>query len=278
MFKSIFKKTVTLTLLSATVMFISAADNFIIGIKSSNDSKTQSDYATFISLLSTNTKSTVTLKTFKSIEELSTAITKGDIEFTIVSPTDYLKLNESSKVAAIATKLNKGGTPYCQGTIIAGKGKGIEKVADLKGKKICYGPKGSFNKYYAALSTYKTNGIKSEDVNAEFSNSCGNIAGHILEGKTDAGVICDYSWDGWVSKEKTEYTSKLVVVGKGPKLRDKAIAAAPKVDPKKSEKLVNALIALKDNPEIIKAPLKAKGFAKSTDKDYDELRNLLKSL
>lgn len=276
MFKSLTKTTILFLFSLFTLSF--SATSFTIGIKSSDDTKSQKDYATFIQLLSEKANAQITLKTFKSIDELSNALISGEVEFTIVSPTDYLKLHESAKINAIATKKNKGGTAYCQGTIIAGKDKGINTIVDLKGKSICYGPKGSFNKYYAALSAYKSNGFKEEDVKAEFGSSCGNIAGHIIDGKTDAGVICDYSWDAWVKKDNKEYTGKLIVVGKGPKLRDDAIAASPKVDTKKHEILVSALIALEGNEEIVKPPLKAKGFEKSTDKDYDELRNLLNNL
>lgn len=276
MFKTIARLSLLLLLSYSIVTY--SNDTFIIGIKSSDDAKSQKDYANFNKLLSEKINAKITLKTYKSLDQLSNALKNGDVEFSIVSPTDYLKLHETAEVNAIATKLNKGGTAFCQGTIVAGKNSGIKTISDLKGKKVCYGPKGSFNKYYAALSAYKSNGIKEEDVEAEFGSSCGNIAGHILDGKTDAGVICDYSWDGWISKEKKEYTEKLVIVGKGPKLRDNAIAASPKVDHKKSEKLVTALLSLKGNEDLAKPPLKAKGFEKSTDKDYDALRNLLQNL
>lgn len=249
-----------------------------LGIVSSDDAKAQGDYAPFIKLLKEKGDINVELKTYSTLEELETALKSGEAAFTFVSPTDYVKLNESAKVQAVATKLNKGGTPYCQGTIVAAKDKGIESIKDLKGKSICYGPKGSFNKYLAALAAFKENDLKESDLDAKFGSSCGNIASHILEGKTDAGVICDYSWDGWEAKDAKEYTEKLVVVGKGPKLRDKAVAASPKSDKKTIAALVKGLVALNGAEELIQPPLKAKGFAESTDADYDALREILKSL
>ncbi len=229
-----------------------AGKSITIGITTKDDAAAQKDYAPFLKLVKEQVKTEVTLKTFPDLVKLGDAGKSGKIQFLILSPTDYLKLNESVGVQAVATKLNKGGTPYCQGTIIAKKDGEINTLTDLKGKPFCFGPDGSFNKYYTALSAFKTQNLSIKDVKAEYGKSCGNIAGHILEDKSVAGVICDYSWDGWEKKlkddPKTDQPStKLKIIGKGPKLRDKAIAATKKVDAKTREKFVNALIALKGN-------------------------------
>lgn len=254
-----------------------------IGITAKDDAVAQKDYSPFLSLLAKELKCDVTLKTFPDLVKLGESLKSGKIQFTILSPTDYLKMHETVGVEAIATKLNKGGTPFCQGTIISAKNGNINKLIDLKGKPFCFGPDGSFNKYYAALTAFKTEGLTIKDVDPLYGKSCSNIAGHILEGKSVAGVICDYSWNGWEKKlkedPKTEQpSSKLKVIGVGPKLRDKAIAASKTTAAELRKKFVAALLTLKGKPEILKPPLKAKGFAASTDKDYDSLRKIIKEL
>lgn len=284
-----FKKIIFMSVVVFCSVFVTSTSVFAkskpvtIGITARDDAVAQKDYAPFLKLVKEELGNDVVLKTYSDLVTLGKAIKAGSIHFSIISPTDYLKLNEAVGVEAVATKLNKGGTPFCQGTIIAAKDGGINKLTDIKGKTFCFGPDGSFNKYYAALTAFRTEGVTIKDLDAQYGNSCGNIAGHILEGKSVAGVICDYSWDGWEKKLKSDPateqpSAKLKIIGKGPKLRDKAIAISKKVDAKTRENFVNALIALKGKPEILNPPLKAKGFAKSTDKDYDGLRKIIKEL
>lgn len=267
-----------IAILLIAMVVLHAKEAVVIGVKSSDVASVSEKYAPLKKLLEEKSGLKISVKGYATLEELSAAVKSGAASFVLASPTDYLKLHESAKAEVVATKLNKGGTPYCQGTIVAAKNKGIETVADLKGKKICYGPKGSFNKYLAALAAFKEAGLKESDMTSEFGSGCGNIADHIVNGKTDAGVICDYSWDGWNAKDKNPYAEKLQVVGKGPKLRDLAVAASPKTDKAVVTKIVAALLELKDAPEILAAPLKAKGFAKSSDADYNALREIVKTL
>lgn len=259
------------------------AAQYSIGIKSSDKIKAREAYQPFIGQLNRVIDGKVDLKIYTSLEELGKALKTGKIQFAFSSPTDYLKLNDSYGAVAIASKLNKGNSPYCQGTIVTSRDSEIKSIADLKGETFCYGPKGSFNKYYAALSAFKENKLGKDDVKAEYGTSCSNIAGYILDGKTKAGVVCDYSWDGWVKEQQVQsstesLSSKLKIIGKGPRLRDDAISASEKVKKSIRKKFVSALLKLKGNPEILKAPLKAKGFAESTDDDYDLLRTVLTSL
>ncbi|MCP4376509.1 MAG: PhnD/SsuA/transferrin family substrate-binding protein, partial [bacterium] len=179
---------------------------------------------------------------------------------------------------AVATKLNKSGTPYCQGTLIALRGKGIKGIGDLKGKRFRYGPKGCFNKHLAALGAFKTAGLKPGELGGvSYGSGCGGIAQTILDGHADAGVICDYSWDGWVAKKDAK-VGKFAVIARGPKLRDTVVAATGQTDASTQELFVRGLLALKGNATILKPPLKARGFARSTDGDYDSLRVLIKGL
>lgn len=274
----VLKAVKTVFIVALFLATLQAKEGIVIGVKSTNVAKAATAYAPLATLLSESTGYEISVQGFATLDALSNALKSGKVSLSVSSPTDYLKLHESAQAEAIATKLNKGGTPYCQGTIVAAKDKGIASIKDLKGKSICYGPKGSFNKYLAALAAYKKHGIKKEEIASQFGTGCGNIAGHILEGKSDAGVICDYSWDGWVAKSKSEYTDKLVVVGKGPKLRDLAIASSPKAQKNIIKTILTALVALKDKPELLKAPLKAKGFTPSSDADYDALREIVKNL
>jgi len=247
-----------------------------IGITSSDDAKSQKDYAPFNKLIAEKTGKDIVLKTYPSLDKLCKASGSGDVDFLILSPTDYLKANKASGAKAVATKLNKGGTPYCQGTVLAAKNGKIKSVTDLKGKTFRFGPDGSFNKYYAVLMLFSDNSLNwDKDLKSvSYGTGCGGIAGTILKGEADAGVVCDYSWNGWKAKNSEE-VKKLAVIGLAPRLRDKAIAASRGVDKATTEQFVKALVSLKDNPVILQPPLKARGFSPSTDKDYDSLRTVL---
>jgi phosphonate transport system substrate-binding protein len=228
--------------------------------------------------MSENTGQPVALKVCKDTVELRRASAAGEVGFVIVSPTDYVAIKNPASLEAVATKLNKSGTPYCQGTLIAPKSGGVKTIGDLKGKRFRYGPKGSFNKYLAARHAFKHAGLAPGDLSeASFGTGCGGIAQTVLDGQADAGVVCDYSWDGWVAKKDAK-ADKLVVIARGPKLRDTVVAATVRSDSAARERFVGALLALNGNPTILQPPLKAKGFARSNDGDYDSLREVIKGL
>lgn len=222
--------------------------------------------------------SAVELKAYPSSAELGQAAAAGEIDFVIASPTDYAALHESAGVVAVASKLNKGGTPYCQGTLIAPKGGSVAKLSDLKGKRFRFGPKGSFNKYHAALHAMAAAGVTSKDLKeVSCGTGCSGIAETVLAGQADAGVICDYSWDSWMASSSPK-VDKLVIIGRGPKLREKVVAAAARTDRATREQLLKALLAMKGDPVLLAPPLKARGFVRSADSDYDLLRQVLKDL
>ena len=256
----------------------SRSSKIVVGIKSSDPAGAREQYAPFVKLMSENTGHPVALQVYKDADELSIASAAGEVGFVIVSPTDYVAMKDAAAIEAVATKLNKSGTPYCQGTLIAPKDKGVKGIADLKGKRFRYGPKGGFNKYLAALAAFKQAGLEPCDLSeASYGGGCGGIAQTILDGQADAGVICDYSWDGWVAKKDAKI-DKLAIIARGPKLRDTVVAATGSTDAATREQFVGALLALKGNPTILQPPLKARGFARSTDGDYDSLRAVIKSL
>lgn len=250
-----------------------------IGLQSGDAAAARTQYAPFLDLLSGKMGRPISLATYKSLADLGGACRARKVDFVLVSPTSYVALADSADVTAIATKCNKGGTPYCQGTLIAEKGKGITCLADLKGKRFRYGPNGSFNKYYAALIAFKKAGLDpaAEFKRVSYGTGCGGIAKTILDGEADAGVVCDYSWDGWAAAGSFE-AEKLSIIGRGPKLRDSGVAAASHVSVADCDQLVQALLATSGDPMVLAPPLKAKGFVRSTDRDYDALRQILTDL
>jgi ABC-type phosphate/phosphonate transport system substrate-binding protein len=255
-----------------------SSSGIIVGIKSSDPAGAQEQYAPFVKLMSEKTGQPVALKVCKDHDELCRASAAGEVCFVIVSPTDYVAIKKNAGLEAIATKLNKSGTPYCQGTLIAPKSNGVKGIGDLKGKRFRYGPKGSFNKNLAALAAFKQAGLKPGELSAvSYGTGCGGIAQTVLDGQADAGVICDYSWDGWVAK-KDDKANKLTVIARGPKLRDTVVAATGATDAATQKQFVDALLALNGNATILLPPLKARGFARSTDSDYDSLRVVIKGL
>jgi ABC-type phosphate/phosphonate transport system substrate-binding protein len=250
-----------------------------IGVEAVDAAAAKQQYEPFLDLLAGQMDAPVALQTYISSVELGQAAAAGKIGFAIISPTQYLELRESAALEAIATKRNKGGTAYCQGTLIAAKGSNIAKVSDLKGKRMRFGPEGCFNKYYAGLHAMAQDGLDVEDLSeVSYGTGCTGIAQAVLAEQADAGVICDYSWDGWAA-EDSPLVEKLVIIGRGPKLMEKVIAAAAGTDAPTRERLVRALLAMKEaDPVLMQPPLKACGFVSSEDKDYDSLRQVLKDL
>ena len=81
-----------------------------------------------------NTGKTIEVVPYSPLD-IDDAIANGEVDFGLVNPVSAVVVIDRFKAKPMAT-LKAKGTAFFAGVIIAKKGRGITKVADLKGKKV----------------------------------------------------------------------------------------------------------------------------------------------
>lgn len=194
----------------------------------------------------------------------------SNVDIAYLTPVAYIEANKRGGVKLIAKTVTKG-RAFFKLMIVVKQDSPIQSVEQLAGKSFAFGDKKALLQRAAVVGS----GINLEQFSEyKFIGHYDNIARAVLVGDFDAGILKDttaYKWEG----------KGLRVLYSSPDLPPYNIVASSKVDNKTFRKLQQAFLSLKsDNPDhlkIIKAlDKKYDGFAPTTDKEYDVVRQLIK--
>lgn len=218
----------------------------------------------------------------KSFEEFEWAIKNEDIDFAFQDPHTYVYLAKLYNRDALISALTWNGNTYQYGLIVTMKDSGINKVSDLRGKTVMFGPKFSTTKWIAAKAVFKESGI---DINKDLRSylnggCCEDIAFNVFLKAVDAGVVCDHFLEEHSEKQKELgiNVNQIKTIGRTGPVPTKVFAARKELDGNVVSRINQALLSLdKNNPEHAEVlyPAEAGGFQKSLDKDYDGIRVLM---
>ena len=214
--------------------------------------------------------------------KIESFIKKGEVDFVFLDPHTYVRLAKLfNKKALIRTLTREGGTSQ-YGLIIARKGSGINKIDDLRGKTVMFGPELSAVKWIAAKETLKENGINiDKDLRAYINGGCcEDIAFNVYLKAVDAGVVCYHFLDEHSEKQKELGidSEQFIIIGRTKSVPTRIFAARKEVSAEIVTGVNKALLTLnKNNPEHAKILYRAElgGFQKSKDEDYNGMRILM---
>jgi len=218
----------------------------------------------------------------KDSAEFERGVKHGDIDFAFQDPQMYVELAGLYDKGSLIRSLTREGAAFQSGVLIAAKDSGINKVGDLKGKVVMFGPRRSAARWVAAKLLFEESGINLDKDLKSYSNGgcCEDIAFSIYLKRVDAGVVCDHFLDEHSQKQEELgiETEQLIVISKTRLVPTKVFAASRKTSNNIVARVNQALLRLdKKNPEYAKALYRAElgGFEKSKDEDYDNLRHLI---
>ena len=195
---------------------------------------------------------------------------EGNVDLAYLTPVAYLKAHEKGGAEIVAKTVTKGKASF-QLMIVVREDSAIKSVQDLVGKSFAFGDKRALLQRAAVVGS----GIQLDQFSDyKFIGHYDNIARAVMNGDFDAGVLKDtmaYKWQG----------KGLRILHSSPELPPYNIAASKNVDKKLLAELRQAFLALDgSNPEhlkVIKAlDKKYDGFAATSDKEYDVVRQLIK--
>lgn len=211
----------------------------------------------------------------------------GRIDIAYFGPASYTIAKEKMKggdldIEPFAARLKDGSTTY-QSVIIANAEAGVEKIEDLKGKKleVAFGDQASTSSHFAPKFTMMNAGVMPDaDYKENFLGTHDAVAVNVQRGNAQVGGLSRPIFERLIKKGMVD-AGKVKVLG-----YSKPIPQYPWVmrtdltdDVKKDVR--EAFLSLKKGTEegdkVLK-PFKADGFAEVTDADYDIIRDIRKSV
>lgn len=198
----------------------------------------------------------------------------------------YILANERYGVEAKLTVLRHGSTTY-QSQFIAKKDGPIKTIEDFKGKKVAFVDPASTSGYLLPMKLLKDKGIDpSETV---FAMKHDSVISMIYQGQVEGGATF-YSppAEGEIQDArrlvKTQYPDveeKISIIGLSDPIPNDPIVFRKEMPEEMKVKIIEAFqkfIATESGKKAFKAIYGADDFKVATDKDYDAVRDILKSL
>lgn len=212
----------------------------------------------------------------------------GEFALTHTNSLLYIILRENEGVQIIASEKRGKFGARTAGAIIARKGSGIEKLADIRGKRLAFGPMLAPTGYLAEYDLMLAAGINPENDLAFYSIPPGSYKHEkliygVLYGKYDvaAAPVLDLET---MAREGKIAPDDFVVLAQSKPIPYCTFAAAKGTDPALVKKVKEALLALKpaDTAEVDGERLKVMkaawidGYEELPDSDYDPIREMAK--
>ena len=224
--------------------------------------------------LTKETGEKVSLVIPKDFEAFKAAVTAGQLDLGFANPLIYVQVKKGPGIEPLALAAEpKAGTKF-RGIIVARKDSGIEKVQDLKGRKLIFVEKDSAAGYIFQMLLLNKAGLDVEKdfTTLPFAKKQDNVMMAVFNKSADAGGIREDDFDKM--KEKVDL-SQMRIVAYTDYFPNWPVFSTQKMSKAAAEKVRAALVKLKPNDpqsEKVLGAAKLSGFVPVSDKDYDQLR------
>jgi phosphonate transport system substrate-binding protein len=220
----------------------------------------------------------------ENLIKFETSLNNSEIDFALQDPHTFLKLSDLFDKDSLLRALNVEGKTTQSGVIIVRKDSGIQKVTDLQGKTMMFGPKFSASKWLAGRLLLEENGLNIEkDLKTYFNGGCcEDIAFNVYLKSVDAGVVCDHFPGEHEDKQKELGidAGQIMIIAKTKDVPMKVFGARNGIDKDTAIKIKQALLDLdRHNPDDIKIlyPAELGGFQEYSDGDFGLIRMMMSS-
>lgn len=213
---------------------------------------------------------------------------KGDFIFTHTNSVLYVILRENQKLDLIATEKRGKFGARTVGTIIALKGSGIEKLSDIKGKRMAFGPMLAPTGYLAEYDLMLAAGINPENDLGHYTIPSGSYKHEkliygVLYGKYDVATAPMLDIEVMTREGKIS-PDDFVILAQSKPIPYCTFGVAKGADPALVKKVKDALLSLKPSDvamvdgeqlKVMKAAW-IDGYEELLDSDYDSIRDMAK--
>lgn len=210
----------------------------------------------------------------RDFDAFKNAVKAGQVGIAFANSLIYVQLKREVNIEPLALAAEmKAGTRF-RGIIIARKDSGIEKLRDLKGKKLVFVDKNSAAGYIFQLMLLKKAGldIRKDLTVLPFARMHDNVVKAVYNRAADAGGIRE---DDLEKMAGIIDLSQIRIVGYTDYFPNWPLFATSALPKEVAEKVREALLKLTLNDPRslgVLRPAKLSGFAPVADSDYDQLR------
>lgn len=205
----------------------------------------------------------------EAIEEIGT----GQAHLAYLDPSAYCEVKQKYRVAPLAKAVLSGSSTY-RSVIVARKDSPINKIVEVKGKKLALGNISSSSSHLIPAVMFKEVGISLQDFAAvDYLEHEDRIALSVLSKRHDIGglserVAAKYFKDGLRVIKTSEAIPQYTVC---------AYSGLPEALRKK---IIQALLSVSAGatPELIQGMKDISGFSAAEDRDFDVMRVMIKNL
>jgi phosphonate transport system substrate-binding protein len=214
----------------------------------------------------------------QDFDAFKAAVKSGQPDLGFANSLIYIQLKRDADVAPLALSAElKAGTKF-RGIIITRKDSGLEKLQDLKGKRLIFVEKDSAAGYIFQMLLLSKAGldVHKDFTTLPFAKKHDNVTMAVFNKAADAGGIREDDLEKMKGKVDL---SQIRIVGYSDYFPNWPLFATSKLQKEAAARIQAALLKLKPNdPQSAKVlgPAQLAGFVPVTDKDYDQLRQAAK--
>jgi phosphonate transport system substrate-binding protein len=257
-----------------------ADDPLVMGIFPRRSAKATLKFFTpFAKYLSEQLKRKVVLETTKDFQSFWENVAKGRYDIVHYNQLHYIQSHKQFGYDVIA-KNEEFGKSTLAGALVVRKDSGINKLSDLKGKKIVFGGgKKAMVAYIAATALLRRAGLNDRDYVEEFAKNPPNATFSAYYRQAAAGGTGDIGLSVPIVKNRINVDDmKFLAIGEA--LPHLPWAVKDGTSPQLRQNIQHALLNLNNSKEG-KAMLKnaaMTGISAAVDKDFDICRHLIQEV
>lgn len=235
-------------------------------------------FAPLTEYLTKETGEKVSLVIPRDFDAFKAMVAAGQVDMGFANSIVYIQLKKDVAVDPLALSAEKKAGTKFRGIIIARKDSGIERIQDLKGKKLIFVDEDSAGGYIFQMLLLNKAGfdVRKDFTRLPFAKKHDNVTMAVFNKAADAGGIREDDLDKM--KDKVDL-SQIRIVAYSDYFPNWPVFATPKLNKGAAAKIKAALLKLKPGDpesEKILSAAKLTGFATVSDKDYDQLRQAAK--
>lgn len=211
---------------------------------------------------------------------LEPCLNDGHYELAVLTTAQYVELPNAEEFAMLAVSTDGQGRPARSALLVVSATSPVQRIADLKGKRVAFGLQRNARSHAAGLLLLSENGVSTADLSLEVLPLPGSlktfpkskdVMQSVINGSSDAGFVDAADWEQLpgTARRGGPTRDRLRVIGRTVELPDLVIIASPKFDAEARTRLSAALVNLGEKHPQAARSLDIAGFAVA-DEDVQE--------
>lgn len=240
----------------------------------SNIETTFKKFHPLLTYLKAETGLTVSIIIPADLAEFESLTKNGNIDFALQDPHTFGQFSRYFDKTSLLQTRAVNDTNEQSGVVIVRRESGLDSLADLRRKRVMFGPRTSTPKWVAARLLFESVGLSVDrDLQVLNGGCCEDIAFEVFVRSVDAGVICDHFLSQHEARQKELGVdpASLKVIGRTPAFPTRVFAARLAVPAGTIRAVTEALLRLAPKPpeqSAILSSAEVRGFFRITEAAY----------